>query len=64
MSILIGFRALSQTKNSLKETMLPGTIGLSVLFTSVFGFKIGSGLDNQSYIEECLGIDKMIIEKR
>ena len=53
---LIGLGMLKQSQRSFRDDFFPYAIGLGVLITTYFGYKIGTINDDQNYRDECLGI--------
>jgi hypothetical protein len=60
LSFIIGLGILKESHQSYKDSFFPYGIGMGVILTSVVGYRIGAGIDDQNYRDECLGINRMI----
>ncbi len=56
---LVGLGMFKSTPRSQRNSVFSYAIGLGVLFTTVIGYKIGLGTDEQDYRDDCLGINQI-----
>jgi len=59
LSFVIGLGILKESHRSYKNSFFPYGIGIGVILTSIVGYKIGTGVDDQNYRDECLGINQI-----